>query len=47
MVLTTASADLGKEVLTILDDFERAIKANESSEDESTIREGFYLIHSN
>lgn len=44
-LLSTASSDVIKELLPILDDFDRAVKANESVEDISIVREGFVLIH--
>ena len=34
-----------KEIIPILDDFERAIANNEKVEETSTIKEGFELIH--
>ena len=44
-LLSTASADVIRELLPILDDFERAIKANETLEDIVVVKEGFNLIH--
>jgi molecular chaperone GrpE len=44
-LLSTASADVIKEMLTILDDFDRAVKANEKVEDIAVVKEGFVLIH--
>lgn len=44
-LLSTASADVIKELLPTLDDFDRAVKANETVEDISAIKEGFVLIH--
>jgi molecular chaperone GrpE len=44
-LLSTASADLIKELLPIIDDFDRAIRANETVEDISVVKEGFILIH--
>jgi len=44
-LLGSASADVIKELLPILDDFDRAVKANESVEDLTIIKEGFVLIH--
>lgn len=43
--IKSASADLAKQMLPILDDFERAIKANEDIDDIQIIKEGFALIH--
>ena len=44
-LLATASGEVIKDMLGILDDFERAIKANESMEDLAAVKEGFGLIH--
>ena len=44
-MLKTASGDVIKEMLPVLDDFDRAAKANEASEDINTVKEGFNLIH--
>lgn len=44
-LLKTASADTVVSMLTVLDDFERAIKAGEDSEDLNAIREGNKLIY--
>lgn len=44
-LLSTASADVIKEMLPVIDDFDRAIKANETVEDISALKEGFVLIH--
>ncbi len=41
----TAGEDVLKELLPIIDDFERAQKANETSEDINSVKEGFTLIH--
>jgi len=43
--LATAGGDVIKDMLVVLDDFERAVKANESLEDISAVKEGFNLIH--
>ncbi len=43
-IIKTASEDVFKAILPIVDDMERAIKANETVEDSSTIKEGFQLI---
>ena len=43
-LIGTASADLMKEMLTILDDFERAIQSNETAEDIMAVKEGFTLL---
>ena len=39
-----ANANLLKDLLTVVDDFERAIKSNEKSEDLKGLKEGFGLI---
>ncbi len=44
-ILQTAGSDIIKELLPILDDFDRAAKANENLEDVVVIKEGFSLIH--
>lgn len=44
-LLQTASSDVIKEMLTVLDDFDRAVKANEKVEDIAIVKEGFVLIH--
>lgn len=44
-LIDTASEKVILDMLTIVDDFERAIKANESIDDASVIKEGFDLIY--
>ena len=44
-LIKTASEDVLKAVLPIIDDFERAIKANESVIDPNPIKEGILLIY--
>jgi molecular chaperone GrpE len=44
-LLSTASADVIRELLPVIDDFDRAVKANESVEDIAAVKEGFVLIH--
>lgn len=44
-LIETASAKVISELLPIVDDFERAIKANEHVDDLRTIKEGFLLIY--
>ena len=44
-IIRTASEDVLKSVIPTLDDFERAIKANEKIEDAKAIKEGFLLIY--
>ncbi len=43
-LITTASEDILKELIPVVDDFERAFKANESQEDAVKVREGNQLI---
>jgi molecular chaperone GrpE len=43
-IITTASADVLKDLLVVLDDFERAVANNEKVEDAGQLREGFRLI---
>jgi molecular chaperone GrpE len=44
-LFATAGKDIIIEFLPIIDDFERAIKSNENSEDLSAIKEGMLLIY--
>lgn len=44
-LLASAGKDMVVAMLPILDDFERAVKANETSEDLALVKEGFNLIH--
>ena len=44
-IITNASENVLKEIIPVLDDFERAITNNEKVEDLSIIKEGFELIH--
>ena len=44
-LISTANASLMKDVLPILDDFERAIESNESVEDINAVKDGFKLIY--
>lgn len=43
-LITTASEEVLKELIAVLDDFERAFKVNENQEDVSKLREGNQLI---
>ncbi|MBL7898403.1 MAG: nucleotide exchange factor GrpE [Crocinitomicaceae bacterium] len=43
-VINSASADVLKDILVVLDDFERAVANNEKVEDINSLREGFKLI---
>lgn len=44
-LLSTAEADMIRELLPVIDDFDRAMKANENVEDPAPLKEGFGLIH--
>lgn len=44
-ITKTASAGVIKDLLSVVDDFDRAIENNEKSEDIDAIKEGFSLIH--
>ena len=44
-IITNANADLLKDLIPVIDDFERAITNNEDSEDVVAIKEGFSLIY--
>lgn len=44
-LISSAAGDIIKEMLPVIDDFDRAIKANETLEDVAVIKEGFTLIH--
>jgi molecular chaperone GrpE len=44
-LITNANADLLKDLVPVIDDFERAITNNETSEDIAGIKEGFGLIY--
>lgn len=44
-LISTASAGVLKDLLGVLDDFERAIANNENAEDIEAIKDGFKLIH--
>jgi molecular chaperone GrpE len=43
-IIKTASEEVFKAILPIIDDFERAIKANEGVQNEQALKEGFQLI---
>lgn len=45
-IIGMATANLMKDLLTVLDDFDRAIENNKKSEDIEGVKEGFKLIHS-
>lgn len=44
-IILTASKDVLKDLLPVLDDFERAQKALEKSEDVAAVKEGLSLVH--
>ncbi len=44
-LISSANASLLRDLLPILDDFERAITNNETSEDTAILKEGFMLIY--
>lgn len=44
-LISSASGDIMKDLLTVLDDFERAIQSNEESNDPESLKEGFQLIY--
>lgn len=43
-ILATAAAGIVKDLLPVMDDFDRAVKANETTEDIQAVKEGFVLI---
>lgn len=43
-LIGSATSDLMKEILPVLDDFERAVKSNESIDDIQAVKEGFILL---
>lgn len=44
-IIKTASEDVLKSILPVIDDLERAVKANETIQDLNTIKEGVQLIY--
>ena len=44
-LIGTASADVLKELLPIMDDFDRAIESNKNADDIEAVKEGFDLLH--
>jgi molecular chaperone GrpE len=44
-LISQAGADMLKDILPVLDDFERAVKNNEGSADANAIKEGVKLVH--
>lgn len=45
-LISTANAGVLKDLIPILDDFERAIQNNETADDIAVVKEGFSLIYS-
>ena len=45
-LISSSTADVLKDMLPVIDDFDRAVKANESVDDIAVVKEGFVLIHS-
>jgi molecular chaperone GrpE len=45
-IIKSGGADVMKAILPVIDDFERAVKANEKTEDPQVLKDGFNLIHS-
>jgi molecular chaperone GrpE len=44
-LINFAAGDVIKDLLVVLDDFERAIQSNENNQDIESIKEGFKLLH--
>lgn len=44
-LIVQANAGVFKELLSVVDDFDRAIQANENNNDPESLKEGFKLIH--
>lgn len=44
-LIQSASAELMKELLSVIDDFERAEKSNEKADSVDSVKEGFKLVH--
>jgi len=45
-LIKSGGSDVMKAILPVIDDFERAMKANEKADDITQVKEGFNLIHS-
>ena len=45
-LISSSTADVLKDMLPVIDDFDRAVKANENVDDIAVVKEGFVLIHS-
>jgi molecular chaperone GrpE len=44
-IIKTAGEDVFKSVIPVIDDFERAIKANETTDDIESVKQGVHLIY--
>jgi molecular chaperone GrpE len=44
-LIATSTGDLMKEILPVLDDFQRAVESNKKAEDIAAVKEGFDLLH--
>ena len=44
-LISSSTADVLKDMLPVIDDFDRAVKANENVDDITVVKEGFVLIH--
>lgn len=44
--LRNGGSDIAKDLLPVLDDFDRAVASNDNIDDTETLKEGFILIHS-
>jgi len=45
-IIKSGGSDVMKSILPVIDDFERAVKANENNQDPDSLKSGFNLIHS-
>lgn len=45
-IIKSGGSDVMKAILPVIDDFERAVKANEKTDDPQALKDGFNLIHS-
>lgn len=45
-IIKSGGSDVMKSILPVIDDFERAAKANENNQDPDSLKSGFNLIHS-
>ena len=44
-IIKSGGSDVMKSILPVIDDFERAAKANENNQDPDSLKSGFNLIH--